>query len=154
MFVCESEFLIADPKTPNYSMTEVDFYSHIPYGFDFPQHRLSLRKNLKTGEYEAVRAFQKRTVTIKHSPLTSVLIDSGTFTGEETVAFKDKDLSKVLAFLNAEVKKFWGKVHGKWEPDELCQHKPPKKNTFCKIWDNLPINEKVNTMIAIRKGAS
>jgi len=153
MFVCESEFQIADPKNPDYSMTEVDFYSHIPYGFDFPQHRLSLRKNLKTEEYEAVRAFQTRTVTIKHSQFASVLVDSGTYTGQETVAFRDRSLAKVLAFLNGEVKKFWGKVHGTWEPDELCEHKPPKKNSFCKIWDGLPVNEKVNTLMALRKEA-
>jgi len=69
MIICEAEFETPDPKNPDFSMTEVDYYAWIPYDMatpETPNHRLSLRKNLKTGEYELYRRlFQRRIISRK-----------------------------------------------------------------------------------------
>jgi len=112
LIVCETEFERADPENPNYSSTEVDFYAHILYGSEFPQHRLTLRKCLKTGEYEIIRAYAQR------------------FIIEVEVAFKSQSLKEALDFANKEVEKFWGhSLDGK-----VCQHKPPVLYWNCRIW--------------------
>ena len=46
MFVCEYEFEKADPETPMYSLAEVDFFTDRRF-------RLSIRKNLTDGRFEA-----------------------------------------------------------------------------------------------------
>ena len=43
-----------DPRNPRYSLVEVNVYGWIPKEFwdEIRDHRLSLRKNLKTGKFE------------------------------------------------------------------------------------------------------
>jgi hypothetical protein len=56
MIICEWDFNDPDPQNPNYSAYEVDYYMWIP-GRGINDHRLSLRKNLKSGKYEVYRHF-------------------------------------------------------------------------------------------------
>lgn len=59
MYLCEYSFNREDPNTPGYSMDEPDYYAWIPHKFhsQIPNHRLSLCKNLLTGEYEFHRVY-------------------------------------------------------------------------------------------------
>lgn len=147
MIVCSTEFEQPDPKNPDYSMTEVDYYAHIPYGSDFPQHRLTLRKCLATGEYEAIRVYQQRYFISRRG----VSIDTGHETGQVEVAFKSKSLAEVLDFLNGEVKRFWGQVHPEREPDKPCEHKPPNLHYRCRIWKEMSYEEKAEAYKELRK---
>jgi hypothetical protein len=106
MIICELGFEDKDAKNPEYSMREVDFYSHIPYDFimkGFKNHRLSLRKNLKLNKFEVYRFF--------HDSKKEEVAFSGSF-------------EDALKFANNEWNKFWGFL-GKKELDIACQHKPP-----------------------------
>jgi len=139
MIICETEFERSDPSNPDYSMTEIDFYSHIPYGSNFPQHRLTLRKNLKTGFYEAIRVYQRRYL-ISRKGLT---IDTGRETGQVEVAYRSESLKEILDWLNIEVQRFWGQVHSNRELDKPCEHKPPNLYWRCPIWKKMPLHEKI-----------
>jgi len=119
MFICETEFEQPDPKDPDYSLVEIDYYSHIPYGSNFPQHRLTLRRNMRTGEYEIIRVYHEKQVE---------------------VAFKSKIFRKVLEWANGEVRRFWGQDR---EPDKPCEHKPPNLYHGCRIWAKTPYEEKM-----------
>jgi len=59
MIVCEYEFERPDPKNLQYSLVEVDIYGWILKEFwsEVRDHRLSLRKNLKTGKFELYRHY-------------------------------------------------------------------------------------------------
>jgi hypothetical protein len=57
MRICEYEFETEDPNHAGYSFVEVDRYSWIPKGRGIQSHRLSLRKNLTTGEFEVYRSY-------------------------------------------------------------------------------------------------
>ena len=50
--VCEYAFDQEDPERPGYSLVEVDKYAHVPGAPPTEQHRLSLRRNLRTGAWE------------------------------------------------------------------------------------------------------
>jgi len=139
MIICETEFEKPDPRNPNYALTEIDFYSHIPYGSNFPQHRLTLRKNLKTGEYEAVRVYQQR-IIFSRKALT---IDTTQVTGKVEVPFVSRDLKEILDWMNREVQRFWGKIHPNRELDRPCEHKPPNLYWRCRIWKETPFKEKI-----------
>jgi len=127
MIICEYEFLTPDPKNPNYSLCEVDFYAWIPPDSGFPNHRLSLRKNLKTGEYEVYRRYHQRVVAMKRG----LFMETHKDLGIEEVAFKSKSLEEAIIFANKEVRRFHKPSEGEWE-DKVCQHKYPVKSTFCK----------------------
>lgn len=110
-------------------MTENDYYAWIPATFKFPNHRLSLRKNLKTGEYEVFRHYFDRKLWSKKR-LTAIY---GEDTDKEDVAFKSKDLEAAVKFANGE----WNKYHGdevEKSNDQVCQHKPPVVHRDCEGW--------------------
>lgn len=139
MIICESEFRQPDPKNPKYAMREIDYYSHLPYDADFPQHRLSLRKNLETGEYEIYRRYSK-TRLVSRKALTMITQDD---MGTEEVAFSGT-LQEAIDFATKETDKFWVKVFGEErQKDRVCQHTPPVKATFCKVWENTPYEERM-----------
>ncbi len=147
MIICPAEFEQPDPKTPGYSMTEVDYYSWIPSHMatkEIPNHRLSLRKNLKTGEFEAYRRYFNP-LLISRKNVTMI---TGADTGLETVAFKSKEFKEIVKFVNEE----YSKYHGAEEKlDQICQHRPPIKTTFCPIWKKLSVDEKTKIIIENRK---
>jgi hypothetical protein len=124
MIICESEFERPDPNNPDYSLAEVDFYAWIPATCGFPNHRLSLRKNLKTGEYEVYRAYVEARL-IARGPLMVITNEP---TEKEEVAFRSKSLEEAIAFARSEVKRF----HGHDTNDRVCTHRYPNKSMFCK----------------------
>ena len=124
MIICEDQFNQPDHKDPNYSFDEIDYYAWIPAGSDIPNHRLSLRKNLVTSDFEVYRRFfQKRLISRKD--VTVITADD---TGLEEVAFKSSDLGKAIEFASGEYLKY----HGDRMGDQVCQHKSPVKAMFCK----------------------
>ena len=124
MIICETQFNQPDRKNPNYSLDEIDYYAWIPPNPEVENHRLSLRKNLVTGEFEVYRKFQRRQIFSKKG----LTIDTNVETGNEKIAFKSKSLAETIKFADSEWKRFHGK--GK-EPDKVCEHKYPVKAMFC-----------------------
>lgn len=61
--ICEHNFEREDEDNPGYSHHEVDYYAWIPQnrGHVVPNHRLSLRRNLVTKEWELYRAYHRGT---------------------------------------------------------------------------------------------
>lgn len=127
LFICEFEFDQPDTKNPNYSMCEVDYYAHIPFPkqSEIPNHRLSLRKNLKTGKFEIYRHFVGTLVRPAFKDATMI---TDVDLKQEEVAFAGS-FEDALRFGNREVGRLWGEDR---EPDEPCQHSYPNKATFCR----------------------
>jgi len=111
MIVCEHGFEEEDPKREGYSRHEVDFYAWIPskWWSEVPNHRLSLRKNLRTGKFEIYRFFQ--------------------LTGKERVIFEG-ELEEALIVANRERNHFHGEWMGEVGPDRVCRHKYPEIDRF------------------------
>jgi len=112
MIVCEFEFDRPDPRNPNYSLVEVDIYGWIPRDFwsEVRDHRLSLRKNLKTGKFELYRYYYT--------------------TGSEEVIFTGS-LEECLKKAEEEWKRFhfgWAGVVPEFKP---CKHRPPDVSSLC-----------------------
>lgn len=111
--ICELGFDKPDPRNPTYSLREVDFYAWIPFvaqiKYGIRNHRLSLRKNLVTGKFEVYRyyLYERREEVV--------------FTG---------DFQEALEFANCEWDKYFSEIEWSREPDEPCQHKWPKIDTF------------------------
>lgn len=112
-----------DKSQPGYSMHEIDWYAWIPSGSDLKPHRLSLRKNLKTGEFEAYRRFHE-TVLMSRRDVSVITTDDS---GREIVAFRSRSLQKVVDFCNGEYTKY----HGEDTPDVVCMHEYPVKSSSC-----------------------
>ena len=109
LIICQTQFDGEDPLSPSYSLHEVDYYGHVPYGKTAPEknHRLSLRKNLRNGQFEIYRHYH--------------------WTQTDEVAYTGS-LPEAIAYANYEVKRFWGQDR---EPDQVCQHKEPVKARWC-----------------------
>lgn len=127
MIICETEFERPDREDPNFSQAEVDYYGHIPYGSDFQQHRLSLRKNLKTGKFEIYRCYQRAFLSSR----SGVTILGQKEVGRTEVVFTGS-LQEAVDFANKETDRFWLKVHEEKHNDTVCDH---QKNiaSFCRI---------------------
>jgi hypothetical protein len=118
VIICPLGFDDPDPKRPEYSFHEVDFYAYVPYvsrmRYGVKLHRLSLRKNLRTGLFEVYRYYPE---------------------GHEEVVFQGS-FKEALEFGNKEVEKYWGDF-GRNEPYEECQHRYPKiDRIFCPYRDS------------------
>ena len=112
MIVCEYEFDRPDPKNPQYSLVEVDIYGWLPreYWSEARNHRLSLRKNLKTGKFELYRHYYADDY------------DEVIFTGS---------LEECLKKAEEEWKRFhysWAGVVPEFKP---CRHRPPDISFLC-----------------------
>lgn len=132
MIVCETEFILPDPKNPEIAMTEIDFYESIPANVSVhpsENHALRLRKNLKAGKFEVYRYFFTR----KHFNLK-------TEAPLVKVVFADKDLAKAVKFADGECQKY---ARATDIPTQVCEHKPPVVRDDCKIWKN---REKINEL--------
>ena len=135
MIVCENEFKVEDPDNPGYALCEVDFYAWIPANDKVPNHRLSLRKNLKTGEYELYRHFVRRMMVDFHSVTMITNADDDV---QDEVIFKSKDLQAVLD----RGKEEWDKFHLVWAKQEhgrdlVCKHEHPFKSYLCDVMKGL-----------------
>jgi len=115
-YVCEHEFDTPDPRNPEYSMTEYDVYAHIPYRMDtmIDNHRLTLRKNLKTGQFEVYRHYLFTVGTRQQ--------------GEEEVVFTGS-FEDALKFITQEHNKYWGRFT--WIQFRACRHVPGAKSPGC-----------------------
>ena len=132
MIVCESEFLVADPENPGYSLMEVDFYAWIPIKarVDEPNHRLSLRKNLRTGRYELYKFYYEGGLLGR----IRVPVDGQVRyleNGVEVVVFKSKCLQEVLDKALEYKRRYHSDVD--WERDLECKHQYPVRSRFCKV---------------------
>lgn len=167
MIICEAEFNQPDPKTPKYSMTEVDFYSHIPptaplgTPFNMRNHRLSLRKNLETGQFEVYRCFMQRSLTSQKVQMEDeagrpILARLTLITNRPVqqkvmvVAFDSKDLREAVRFASGEARRFWSGLH-KEEDDKVCEHKPPNLHSRCEIWKETSIDKKMEAHSYLRR---
>lgn len=110
MILCEFLFTIPDSTDPKYAHMEVDVYAWVPSRNPSENHRLSVRKNLETGEFEAYRHYHLKR--------------------EKVVACADKNLQKVLDFTNKEFRRFH-KPDADGELDRVCKHKPPDQAMLC-----------------------
>jgi hypothetical protein len=106
--ICEYEFLTEDPKKAGYSILEVDVYGRLPVGMEsqaLPNHRLSIRKNLSTGRFEAYRHYWGTWGTVRQTVQEDVWY-SGT-------------LEKVVEFVNRTYKRIWKEKSTLFE---VCRH--------------------------------
>lgn len=133
MRICEYGFLDEDPNSPGYSMAEVDYYAWIPAPRKtVPNHRLSLRKNLVTGEWEFFRVYYSGTTVqqIRAGRECAVMI-SHTPSGIEEVAFKSVNFEEALKYGNEEYAR-WHGPDGRG--DEPCTHGDSGTTaTFCPV---------------------
>ena len=130
MYVCEIDFELPDADNPKYSMMENDIYAWIPVDkqVKVPNHRLSIRKNLKTKKFELYRYFY-HPVQIE---MPNAIIITSVDGHDEEVILKSKSLKKILVKANDE----WNRFHSGWanterDRDEVCKHKPPECSIMC-----------------------
>ncbi len=120
MLACESEFETGDCNNPGYSLCEYDIYGWVPRdkqeSTGIGNHRLSVRKNLKTGEFELYRNY---------------IGSESPFSGDIVIA--DKDMMVVLARATREWNEFHGWHGSKHEGFERCKHRYPKKALGCRV---------------------
>ena len=109
-FVCEFEFEDEDINNPGYSMCEMDFYGWIPtskQNKNMENHRLTLWKNLITGEYEVIRHYHA---------------------GRDEVIYKNVDFQAVLDVITEQR----ATMHNIKEILFACKHNFPLRSEFCK----------------------
>lgn len=113
MNICEYEFEREDPNHEGYSLVEVDTYAWVPEGMGIRSHRLSLRKNLKTGMFEVYRHYNIITVLTEPEVMVQTLVD----TKQEEVIYTG-NLKGALEVTNRENKKYWDAE----DIDTVCDH--------------------------------
>jgi len=136
MIICEYGFEAEDSNNPGYSILEVDYYAWIPSAMrkTMPNHRLSLRKNLKTNEYEVYRHFVRAIQGMlilggKFTPKVRTHISART---QDEIAFKSKSLQDAVSFANSKWNKYHATKDYKRMDDEVCIHKPPVLHWMCR----------------------
>lgn len=125
MYICEFSFYLLDHDNPDYAMAELDVYGWIPPGLGKRDHRLSIRKNVKTGEYEVYRRFNQAYIRSAHG----LTVFHHEELDQEAVAFKSSDLGEIVDFANRE----WHRYHGGPEEDKICLHAPPDRSASCDL---------------------
>ena len=135
MIICEYGFDDEDSSNPGYSMLEVDYYAWIPSAMrkTIPNHRLSLRKNLKTNEYEVYRHFVRAIQGMmifggKFTPKVRTHVSART---QDEMAFKGT-LQGAVDFANSEWNKYHGRPKYQRDDDRVCIHKPPVLHWMCR----------------------
>lgn len=126
MIICELEFNAPDSENPDYSQEEIDYFAWTPIVThkDVPNHRLSLRKNLRTGKFELYRRFFE---PVRFADLNrGYAVATGIDTGLEQVIFSGS-LAEAVHIGNKEYEKF----HGDGHDDKVCEHRYPNIATFC-----------------------
>lgn len=125
MFVCESEFVAVNLNDPDIYLTEVDWYAWIPRTPGMPNHRLSLRRRISTGQFEVYRAFVDTTALA----MPGLVAVTNTPNGIHQVIFTG-DLAGALAAGNAEARKYHGEEVGN---DKPCEHRYPNRSSLCTV---------------------
>jgi hypothetical protein len=106
LIICEWAFEQEDPNHRGYSLAEVDFYTYASgdrLGVE-KQHRLTMRKNLQTNEFEVLRHY-----------------GVGRRKGTDEVIFSSKNFREALQRANQEGRKY---VKYGWQDDVACEHQP------------------------------
>jgi hypothetical protein len=108
LLACELAFDVPDVNS-TYSLHELDVYLYVPPDKreKIQNHRLYVRKNIVTGEFEVCRQYFP--------------------TGELEVVFKDKNFRTALRFASEELYKFYG-IRKEFF---LCTHKYPFTSSCC-----------------------
>ncbi len=123
MIECELTFSRKDPKNPAHSFEEIDYYASIPPAAEEAgerNHRLSLRKNLQTGQFEVYRHFFVSVIeSHRERDGSGCAFSGGLDTGEEEVAFEGQ-FEEALHFACAERERLLGER----EFDVPCAHGP------------------------------
>lgn len=131
MIICETEFETPDPDDPAIALCEVDYYAWIPRTQGIPNHRLSLRKRLTSGQYEVYRRFAYTVIgEIQDWTEGSSKIIQHKDTGYEQIIFTTDSLQEAVDFANAEAKKYHGPEVGN---DRVCTHSYPNRALGCKV---------------------
>jgi len=132
LIICPSEFETEDSEHKGYSMAEVDYYSWIPSPFQtvrIPNHRLSLRKNLVSGQYEVYRKYYETPQSLVVRGKDFTMVTTGKESLDEEVVFKGS-LEEAIRFADNE----WHRYHGEGkERDEVCQHKYLRRSLGCNV---------------------
>jgi len=118
--VCETSF----------NPGEYDLYQWIPKNPEVSNHRLTLRKNPTSNEYEIYRHYAvqvTRELIIRGQHVT---VQQQLPLGREEVVFRSFDLQEALDFASQQVARF----HGHNEEFKVCQHDYPNISAFCQKW--------------------
>jgi hypothetical protein len=121
LIICEYGFEKPNPRNPDYSLAEVEYYPRIPSGSMLSNHSLSLRKNLVTGKFEMYRRHYRGYVSAGRG----LMADGDAVL--ENVVFRSSNLEKALEFAHKECVKY----HGKLEKDRVCKHECLSKTSGC-----------------------
>lgn len=145
-YVCELNFEKPDPRRPTISMHELDFYAYVPavaiQKYSMHTHRLSIRKSMKTGQFEVYRFYpdNKTVFTVKDSArgmpfhmlgrkdIASVRQEGSA----EEIVFSGT-FDQALSVADNEDEKVWGSVF----PDQPrmkhvpCEHEYPACSSIC-----------------------
>lgn len=131
MYICEYSFDKEDPDIPGSSMNEIDYYAWTPAKFHswIPNHRLSLLKNLVTGEYEFHRVYMMTLI----DQLTGLgIVVTQQKAGYTEVAYTTKSLQEAVYWGNREWDRFHHVPGEERHDDKICRHVHPHKHSFCK----------------------
>lgn len=141
--ICESEFIEEDPDHKGYSMTEIDFYASIPAKFHQTEknHRLTLWKNFRSNKYELIKVIHIQVVG--NNPLFNCTMVMNIPTKEIEVIFSHEDLEPVLAEANGLYNHYHSTNDYLREPDQICEHYPPKITSLCKMRQKRTLQAKV-----------
>jgi hypothetical protein len=121
LIICEYKFEKPNPRNPDYSLAEVEYYQRIPVGSMLSNHSLSLRKNLVTGKFEMYRRHYRGYVSTGRS----LMADRDAML--ENVVFRSSSLEAAIGFAHKECVKY----HGNPEKDTVCEHEYPMKTNDC-----------------------
>lgn len=145
-YVCELAFTHPDPRRPSISAHEMDFYAYIPASaikkYAMHTHRLSLRKNMQTGQFEVYRFYpNNRTIitvrdTAKDKPIYDVTNDDITSVRQEGSAEEivfSGSFEEALKAGDNEDAKIWAGVFSTQERTEHvpCRHEYPTISLIC-----------------------
>lgn len=122
--ICEYEFDLEDPKIPGYSLMEVDVYAWAsPERTGVQSHRLSIRKNMRTGAFELYRRFNVPVAEAVPGLIAATHLDTGK---EQVVA--SGSIASVCKAANHAYEEAHGHHSPGWE-DVPCVHDGARKTT-------------------------
>ena len=127
MYVCESQFNVPDKNILDIYLHEVDWYAWIPKQPLMPNHRLSLRKRISTGNFEVYRAFMDTSIIRMPGVVGVSLTPNGRV---EQIVHAGPSLADALEAGNREAKKYHGDECGN---DQVCEHRYPNIAAGCKV---------------------
>lgn len=127
-YVCETFFVGKDTDNPNYSSEEFDFYVKIAKNPEMRNHRLTLYKNMKTGNFEVYRQFmQEHKTTVQIDGKIADITNQIDTELKETA--KIGNLEEYLIFVNNEREKY----HKLTTRYCMCTHQSSSRALHCSV---------------------